>query len=124
MAMAPDAGVSVTLSRLVGLRRAMSILLTNPVIGAEEALDIGIITKVVPDDELADASMALARELAAGAPKALAATKRLVWAGTALSIEQCLSEEARTVSELSGMADVREGLAAVIEHRSPKFSGR
>src|SRR5881398_2896456 len=96
VAMAPDAGVSVTLSRLVGLRRAMSILLTNPVISAAEALDIGIVTKVVADAELAEASMAMARELAAGAPKALAATKRLVWAGTGTSVEQCLSEEART----------------------------
>ena len=71
------------LSRLVGLRRAMSILLTNPVISAADALDMGIVTKVVPDAELAEASLAMARELAAGAPKALAATKRLVWAGTA-----------------------------------------
>ncbi|WP_426435730.1 enoyl-CoA hydratase/isomerase family protein [Bradyrhizobium genosp. P] len=124
VAMAPDAGVSVTLSRLVGLRRAMSILLTNPVILAAEALQMGIVTKVVPDNELADASLALARELAAGAPKALAATKRLVWAGTGTSIEQCLSEEARTVSELSGTADAREGLAAVIERRKPIFTGR
>lgn len=124
VAMAPDAGVSVTLSRLVGLRRAMSILLTNPVIPAAEALQMGIVTKVVPDAELADASLTLARELAAGAPKALAATKRLVWAGTGTSIEQCLSEEARTVAELSGMADAREGLAAVIERRKPTFTGR
>lgn len=124
VAMAPDAGVSVTLSRLVGLRRAMSILLTNPVIPAAEALQMGIVTKVVPDGELADASMLLVRELAAGAPKALAATKRLVWAGIGTSIEQCLSEEARTVSELSGMSDAREGLAAVIERRKPVFTGR
>ena len=124
VAMAPDAGVSVTLSRLVGLRKAMSILLTNPVISAREALEMGLVTKVVPDAELADASLAVARELAAGAPKALAATKRLVWAGTGTSIEQCLSEEARTVSELSGMADAREGLAAVIERRKPRFTGR
>ena len=66
----------------------------------------------------------MARELAAGARKALAATKRLVWSGTAISIEQCLSEEARTVSELSGTADAREGLAAVIERRKPIFTGR
>jgi 2-(1,2-epoxy-1,2-dihydrophenyl)acetyl-CoA isomerase len=123
VAMAPDAGVSVTLSRLVGLRRAMSILLTNPVISAAEALEMGIVNKVVPDDQLADASMALAKELAAGAPKALAATKRLVWSGTGTSVEQCLSEEARTVAELSGTADAREGLAAVIERRKPNFTG-
>jgi 2-(1,2-epoxy-1,2-dihydrophenyl)acetyl-CoA isomerase len=123
VAMAPDAGVSVTLSRLVGLRRAMLILLTNPVISAAEALEMGIVTRVVADDQLADASLALAKELAAGAPKALAATKRLVWSGTGTSVEQCLSEEARTVSELSGTADAREGLAAVIERRKPNFTG-
>jgi 2-(1,2-epoxy-1,2-dihydrophenyl)acetyl-CoA isomerase len=123
VAMAPDAGVSVTLSRLVGLRRAMLILLTNPVISAAEALEMGIVTRVVADDQLADASLALAKELAAGAPKALAATKRLVWSGTGTSVEQCLSEEARTVAELSGTADAREGLAAVIERRKPNFTG-
>lgn len=122
--MAPDAGVSVTLPRLVGLRRATKILLTNPIISAAEALDMGIVTTVVPDADLNDASMKLARELAAGAPKALAATKRLLWSGVGLSVEQCLPEEARTVSELSGTADSREGLAAVIERRAPTFTGR
>ncbi len=122
--MAPDAGVSVTLPRLVGLRRATTILLTNPIITAAEAHEMGIVTTVVPDGELHEASMKLARELAAGAPKALAATKRLLWSGIGLSVEQCLPEEARTVSELSGTADSREGLAAVIERRAPKFTGR
>ena len=83
--MAPDAGVSVTLPRLVGLRKATEILLTNPVISAAEALDFGIVTRVVPDDKLVDASLTLARELAAGAPKALAATKRLLWSGIGTS---------------------------------------
>jgi 2-(1,2-epoxy-1,2-dihydrophenyl)acetyl-CoA isomerase len=122
--MAPDAGVSVTLPRLVGLRKATAILLTNPVITAAEALELGIINRVVPDEELTDASLKLARELAAGAPKALAATKRLLWSGIGTSVEQCLPEEARTVSELSGTADSREGLAAVIERRKPTFAGR
>jgi 2-(1,2-epoxy-1,2-dihydrophenyl)acetyl-CoA isomerase len=122
--MAPDAGVSVTLPRLVGLRKATAILLTNPVISATEALELGIINRVVPDEELADVSLKLARELAAGAPKALAATKRLLWSGIGTSVEQCLPEEARTVSELSGTADAREGLAAVIERRKPTFTGR
>jgi 2-(1,2-epoxy-1,2-dihydrophenyl)acetyl-CoA isomerase len=122
--MAPDAGVSVTLPRLVGLRKATAILLTNPIITAAEALELGIINRVVPDAELADSSLKLARELAAGAPKALAATKRLLWSGIGTSVEQCLPQEARTVSELSGMADAREGLAAVIERRKPTFTGR
>jgi 2-(1,2-epoxy-1,2-dihydrophenyl)acetyl-CoA isomerase len=122
--MAPDAGVSVSLARIVGFRRAMEILLTNRVIEAQEALALGLVNRVVPDDELFSASLAFAQDLAAGAPLALAATKRLLWNGVGLSVEAALPEEARTVSELSGTADAREGLAAVIERRSARFTGR
>ena len=122
--MAPDAGVSVTLPRLVGLRRAAEIILTNPILSAAEARDLGIINRVVPDAELDAAALKLVRELADGAPKGLAAAKRLLWSGIGTSVDACLSEEARTVSELSGTADAREGLAAVIERRKPVFTGR
>jgi 2-(1,2-epoxy-1,2-dihydrophenyl)acetyl-CoA isomerase len=122
--MAPDAGVSVTLPRLVGLRKATEILLTNPVISAGEAEALGIVNRVVPEDQLGEAAMVLAKELAEGAPLALAATKRLLWSGLGLGVDACLPEEARTVSELSGTADAREGLAAVIERRKPVFTGR
>ncbi|HEY2096976.1 MAG TPA: enoyl-CoA hydratase-related protein [Pseudonocardia sp.] len=122
--MAPDAGVSVTLPRLVGLRRAMNLVLTNPILSAGEALDIGLVNQVVPDAELAEAADRLAATLAAGAPLALAASKRLLWDGVGRSVETGLPDEARTVSELSGTADAREGLAAVIERRRPVFTGR
>ncbi len=121
--MAPDAGGSVTLTQLVGLRKAMEILLTNPVIDAEEALRIGLITRVVEDDDLQAEGRRLAEELAQGAPLALAATKRLVWDGLGAIVEARLPEESRVVSELSGTADSREGLAAVIERRRPNFTG-
>lgn len=121
--MAPDAGGSVTLTQLVGLRKAMEIALTNPVIDAEEALRIGLITRVVEDDAVHAEGRALAEELAAGAPLANAATKRLLWDGLGAVVEARLPEEARTVSELSGTADAREGLAAVMERRPPRFTG-
>lgn len=120
--MAPDAGSSVTLTQLVGVRKAMEILLTNPVLSAAEAHDIGLITQVVADDVVHDGALALARTLAAGPTQALAAVKRLVWDGVGASIDARLAEEARTVSELSGTADAREGLAAVIERREPRFA--
>jgi len=122
--MAPDAGVSVTLPLLVGLRKAMEIILTNPVLTAAEALQLGLITRVVPDDVLATQSLELARSLACGATRALGAAKRLVWSGLGARVEARLPEEARTVAELSGTADAREGLAAVIERRAPRFRGR
>lgn len=123
VAMAPDAGVTVTLARIVGLRRAMDILLNNPVLSAAQALDLGLINRVVADAQLMDEAFAWAHRLAQGAPLALAATKRMVWNGVGLSVEACLPEESRTVSALSGTADAREGLAAVIEKRAPKFQG-
>jgi 2-(1,2-epoxy-1,2-dihydrophenyl)acetyl-CoA isomerase len=122
--MAPDAGVSVTLTQIVGLRRAMAILLTNPTLSADRALELGLVTEVVPDADLLDRVHDLAHELAAAAPLALAATKRLVWAGVGQTVESRLPEEARVVSELSGTADAREGLAAVIERREARFTGR
>jgi 2-(1,2-epoxy-1,2-dihydrophenyl)acetyl-CoA isomerase len=122
--MAPDAGSSVTLPQLVGVRKALEIFLTNPTLTAADALDIGLITRVVPDAALHDEALSLARTLAAGAPQALGATKRLVWSGLGSRVEAQLPEEARTVAELSGTADSREGLAAVIERRRPTFTGR
>jgi 2-(1,2-epoxy-1,2-dihydrophenyl)acetyl-CoA isomerase len=122
--MAPDAGSSVTLPQLVGVRKAMEILLLNPTLSAAEALEIGLITRVVPDELLHEQALTLARTLAGGAPKALGATKRLVWSGLGNRVEAQLPEEARTVSELSGTADAREGLAAVLERRAPTFTGR
>lgn len=122
--MAPDAGASVTLPQLVGMRKAMEIALTNPTLSAKEALEIGLITKVVPDAALLEEALALAATLACGAPLALAATKRLLWSGLGGRVEAQLPEEARTVSELSGTADSREGLAAVIERRAPVFTGK
>ena len=121
--MAPDAGGSVTLTQLVGLRKAMEIALLNPVLSAAEALDLGLVTRVVPDDEVLEAARALAVELAAGPTLAFAATKRLLWEGVGAPVEARLADESRTVSELSGSADAREGLAAVIEKRAPRFTG-
>jgi len=121
--MAPDAGTTVTLTQLVGLRKAMDLLLTNPTLTATEACDLGMVSRVVPDEDLDKAVTELALELASQPPLALAATKRLVWGGLGSSVEGRLAEEARVVSELSGTADSREGLAAVIERRAPRFTG-
>lgn len=121
--MAPDAGASVTLSRLVGFRKAMEILLTNPTLTAAEALHAGLLTKVVADEALHDEVLAVAHTLTALPPRALAETKRLLWRGAGSSLEDQLPDEARTVAELSGTADAREGLAAVIERRPARFTG-
>ncbi|HWF54086.1 MAG TPA: enoyl-CoA hydratase-related protein [Solirubrobacteraceae bacterium] len=122
--MAPDGGGSVTLGRLVGHRKAMEIALTNPTITAPEALEMGLITRMVKDDELQEAGIALAAQLADGPTKAFSETKRLLWDGLGRSVEECLPDESRTVSMLSGTEDSLEGLQAVIERREPSFKGR
>jgi 2-(1,2-epoxy-1,2-dihydrophenyl)acetyl-CoA isomerase len=121
--MAPDAGLSVTLAQLVGFRKAMEILLGNKPVSAAAALAMGLVNRVVPDAELAAAALAWARELAAGAPQAQAAAKRLLWSGLGLGVDAAMPEESRTVASLSGTADAREGLAAVIEKRAARFNG-
>jgi len=122
--MAPDAGLSVTLPRLIGARRAAELLLLNTTLGAAEALQLGLLNRVVADAELVDAVLDYAARLAAGAPRSLAATKRLLWSGVGLSVDAAMPEESRTVADLCRSADVHEGLAAVIGKRQPNFSGR
>jgi 2-(1,2-epoxy-1,2-dihydrophenyl)acetyl-CoA isomerase len=122
--MAPDGGASVILPRLVGLRRAADIILSNRSVAAEEALAIGLVTRLATDETLAEEARNLVMDVARSAPKAAAAAKRLLWTGLGIGVEACLPEEARTVSELSATADAREGLAAVIEKRPPIFAGR
>ncbi|MBC7378097.1 MAG: enoyl-CoA hydratase/isomerase family protein [Burkholderiaceae bacterium] len=122
--MVPDAGVTVTLTQLVGLRKAMEIVMLNPVIPAAQALEMGLITRVVPDAKLMDEALAVARQPAAGAPMALAATKRLIWSGIGQGVEAAMPEENNTQALLCGTQDALEGLLAVIEKRTPNFKGR
>src|SRR5262245_10388097 len=122
--MAPDAGSSVTVSRIVGVRRAMEIFLTDRVLSSAEALELGILNKVVPDSELEAEGMELATRLASGPTLAYGETQRLVWEGLGRSVLDALPDEAETVSRLSGTEDSHEGLAAVIERRDPEYRGR
>jgi 2-(1,2-epoxy-1,2-dihydrophenyl)acetyl-CoA isomerase len=122
--MAPDGGSTVTLARLIGQRRALEFTLLNTIYTAQQAVDLGLITSVVPDDALQSTGHATARELADGPTLSLAATKRLLWDGLGRSVEEALPDESRTVSHLSGTYDALEGLAAVIEKRNPAYRGR
>lgn len=120
--MAPDGGASVALTQIVGLRQALRLALLNPMLGPEEALEIGLVTEVLPDDEALDArAEEIAVHLAAGAAAAQAETKRLFWQGVGRSFQECLPDESRTVSILGGTADAKEGLASVLERRTPSF---
>ncbi len=122
--MAPDAGLSVTLQRLVGFRQAMRILLTNPTLNARDAEQLGLVTMVVPADELNNKTWAFAKELAEGAPLALAETKRLLWNGMGSKVEDALDDESKTVSVLSGTQDCMEAMKAIVDKRTAEFVGK
>jgi len=119
----PDGGLTAILTHLVGLRRAMEIVMTNPTLDADEAHRIGLITRVVGDDELDSAVAEYARRLASAAPLALAECKRLLWNGLGASVTTALPQEAAAVVRLSATADCREGLTAVNERRPANFQG-
>ena len=93
----------------------MDLALTNRVVNASEAYDIGLVTAVVGDGELRDRATALAQELAAGPAEALAETKRLIWDGIGATVDSRLEEEARVVTKLSGTAESLARLRAVID---------
>ena len=122
--MVPDAGLSVTLQNLVGFRQAMHILLTNPVIGAEEALDLGIVTKVSSAEALAADTLSYATEIANNAPLAMGHAKRLLWNGLGAGFESVLDDESRTVAMLSGTEDCLEAMQAILDKRQPRFTGK
>lgn len=121
--MIPDAGSTVTLTQIVGLRKAMEIFLTNPTLTAKEAHELGLINRVVPDDALLDEAFTLARTFTTSAPLAIAECKRLVWRGVGATPDAVMPDEARTQAMLGHTADAHEGLAAVLQRRPPVFVG-
>ena len=121
--LSPDGSSSYFLPRLVGLRRALDLTLTNRMLTAAEALDWGLVTRVVPDAELPAAADALAAALADAAPLALGAAKRLVRASPNQTLETQMTDEMHSIVDMTRTSDAREGIAAFIERRAPQFRG-
>ncbi|MDO6414083.1 enoyl-CoA hydratase-related protein [Sphingomonas sp. BIUV-7] len=121
--LSPDGGVSWLLPRLIGLRRAQEMLIANRRVGAEEAAAIGLVTRIVSDDDLIDEGLKQARTLAAAATNAVAAARALLLESYGGSLEGQLERETRSIAALSGTADSREGVAAFFDRRKPVFSG-
>ena len=121
VALAPDGGSTFFLSRVVGLRRAMDLVLTNRTLDARTAEEWGLVTRVVPDDRVDEEATSLAAQLAAGSPQSLAAAKRLVLQGASATLAEALTREAAAISAAAATADGREGISAFIEKRPPSF---
>ena len=124
IAATPDGSSSYFLPRLVGLRRALELYLTNRVLSAREALEWGLITRVVPDAELRTTVETLAHELAAGPTLAIGGAKRLFHQSTWESLETQMELEAQAIAASGHTADFREGVTAFANKKSPTFHGR
>lgn len=121
--LAMDGSSSYYLPRIVGLRRATELALTNRTLSAREALDWGLVTAVVADGELERAAEALAGRLAGGAPQALGGAKRLLHGSFGESLAAQMDHEQTMIQTLAGTDDGREGIGAFLAKRPPRFTG-
>ena len=120
----PGYGGTQRLPRLVGMGRALQLLMTGEMIDAAEAFRIGLVNRVVPAAELLTAADALLRQMLGNGPLALASCIEAVVRGTETSLEDGLNLEANHFALLSGSQDMAEGTRAFLEKRAPSFAGR
>lgn len=120
----PGYGGTQRLPRLVGMGRALQLLMTGEMIDAAEAYRIGLVNRVVPAGELLTAADAMLRQMLANAPLALASCIETVVRGTETSLEDGLNLEANHFALLAGSQDMAEGTRAFLEKRPPAFVGR
>ncbi len=118
-----DSGSSATLTARMGAARARRFVLLGEVLKSQEALQAGLVDRIVPDAELQAQALALALELAEGPTVAYGEIKRLFLRAGAAHLESQMEDEALTLARVSTTADAQEGIASQIERRKPVFRG-
>ncbi len=119
--LSPDGTSTFFLSRVVGLRRATELVLTNRMLSAVEAFDWGLVNEVVEDDRVIERATELARSLAAGPTAAFGKAKRLLVAGASQALEAAMEAESFAIAEQIRHPEAAEGVAAFLEKRPPRF---
>lgn len=120
----PDASSSYFLPRMIGVQRAMELALTNRRLTAEEALDWGLVNKVLPAEDVLPEAQKLAAQLAAGPTLAYGGVKKLMRTSFDQSLETQMEDESQSIVAMTYTADVKEGIEAFLNKRKPVFKGR
>ena len=120
----PDGSSTYFLPRIVGLKRALELTLTNRVFSAQEALQWGLVTRVVPDNDLLAQARAVAVQLANGPTRAYGLSKRLLHSGWTETLETQMENESQAIAHSARTRDAREGITAFLEKRLPKYKGK
>lgn len=124
LGLTPDGSLTYFLPRLIGVKRALELTLTNRTLSAEEAYQWGMVTAVVPEGQVQERAEALASSLATGPTMALGVTKRLIHHGVTESLETQMMQERHAISTMAGSVESQEGISAFLAKRAPLFKGR
>ncbi|HQQ62214.1 MAG TPA: enoyl-CoA hydratase-related protein [Pseudomonadales bacterium] len=122
--LSPDGGASYFLPRLVGLRRAQELMISNRRLSAEEALDWGLVTRVCATDGLMAEVQDLALQLASGATQAIGTVKKLLAVSYENGLEAQMALEGQGIAHLAACCDGQEGIHAFLAKRRPVFTGK
>jgi len=120
----PGAGGTQRLPRLVGKGKAMELVFTGDMISAEEAKAIGLVNLVVPLESLMEEAKKMAKKILSKGPIAISMAKKAIHEGLEMKLKEGLKLEARLFGELFETYDMREGVKAFLEKRTPHFEGR
>jgi 2-(1,2-epoxy-1,2-dihydrophenyl)acetyl-CoA isomerase len=123
-ALIPDEGGAYLFPRFLGLEKALKMSLFSEVYPAKQALELGLVTEVVPDAELMPRARQWAERLAAGPPIAIRITKRMMYKQLTMGLENALEDAGLGTLVTNYTEDVKEGIAAFHEKRPPKFKGK
>ena len=119
--MMPELAAHLLVQRVAGFSNAADVLMSGRIFTAEEALSMGIVSKVLAKDELLPAALAMAKDYANTAPASVAITKRLLWKGLDSNPEAMMRAEGPVFAWLGNQADAKEGVMSFLEKRPPSW---
>jgi enoyl-CoA hydratase/carnithine racemase len=124
LGLSPGLAIGYLLPRLAGASRAAELLYTGRLMSGDELVEIGLASRALPADDVLPAALDLAREIAASAPLAVRATKRMLRDGLGWDVRRAAWREAFAQAATVATSDFAEGVAALLEKREPRFGGR